>query len=193
MTTIATGCTSAMECETLPPLTDEVAPRMFEEMWAGFDPRAEPLDVEVLKEWEQEGVVLQVLRYCIGILKGQKTMMAAVYGYPKGESNLPGLVQIHGGGQYADYRAPLTNAKRGYASISISWAGRISAPDYMVTPNEVKLFWEGKTDDPHYQTGDHTLIDPPFSSVIRTETVKDNGMAFSQTRGDISAVWGPSG
>lgn len=37
-------------------------------------------------------------------------MMVAVYGYPKSGRDLPGLVQIHGGGQYADYRAVLTNA-----------------------------------------------------------------------------------
>ena len=78
-------------------------------------------------------------------------MMAGVYGYPKGARNLPGLLQIHGGGQYADYKAPLSNAKRGYASISISWAGRISAPGYRVTPNEVKLFWDGKVNDPKYK------------------------------------------
>jgi len=78
-------------------------------------------------------------------------MMAAVYGYPKGGKKLPGLVQIHGGGQYADYRAVLTNAKRGYATISISWAGRINAPGYNVNPQIVKLFWDGKTDDPGYK------------------------------------------
>jgi dienelactone hydrolase len=78
-------------------------------------------------------------------------MMAAIYGYPKGGEDLAGLVQIHGGGQYADYRAPLTNAKRGYATLSISWAGRINAPDYTVTPDEVKLFWKSKTDDPDYR------------------------------------------
>ena len=68
-------------------------------------------------------------------------MMAAVYGYPKGVKNLLALVQIHGGGQYADYRAVLTNAKRGYATTSISWPGRINAPDYKVDPSVVKLFW----------------------------------------------------
>ncbi len=120
-------------------------------MWRGFDPRAEPLEVEVLKEWEEDGVVLKVLRYRIGVFKGKKARMAAVYGYPKGAKGLPGLVQIHGGGQYADYKAPLTNAKRGYASISISWAGRISAPGHMVRPDGVKLFWDGKTDDPKYK------------------------------------------
>lgn len=137
--------------ETLAPLENGRAPQTHAALWADFDPRAEPLDVEVLKEWEEDGVVLKVLRYRVGVFKGQKAMMAAVYGYPKGGKSLPGLLQIHGGGQYADYRAPLTNAKRGYATISISWAGRINAPGYKVTPTEVRLFWDGKTDDPAYK------------------------------------------
>ena len=137
--------------ETLPPLQDGKAPATFEEMWAGFDPRMEPLDVEMLKEWEEDGVVLKVLRYHIGVFKGQRAMMAAVYGYPKGGKHLPGLVQIHGGGQYANYQAPLSNAKRGYATISIAWAGRLTAPGYEVTPDVVQLFWAGRTNDPKYR------------------------------------------
>ena len=70
--------------ETLAPLKDGKAPQNFEEMWAGYDPRTEPLDVEILKEWEEDGIVLKVLRYRIGVFKGAKAMMAAVYGYPKG-------------------------------------------------------------------------------------------------------------
>jgi cephalosporin-C deacetylase-like acetyl esterase len=137
--------------ETLPLLKEGEAPQDFEQMWDGFDPRAEPLDTEILKQWDEDGVVMQVIRYRIGIFKGQKAMMAAVYGYPEAGTKLPGLVQIHGGGQYADYRAVLTNAKRGYATISIAWAGRINAPDYNVNPDTVKLFWEGKVDDPGYK------------------------------------------
>jgi hypothetical protein len=137
--------------ETLPPLQDDRTPQTVDELWAGFNPRAEPVDVEILKAWEEDGIVLQVLRYRIGIFKGKKAMMAGVYGYPKDGRDLPGLVQIHGGGQYANANACLTNAKRGYATISISWAGRIEAPDYRVTPDEVKLFWEDKTDDPNYR------------------------------------------
>jgi hypothetical protein len=91
--------------ETLPPLENGKAPQTFEVAWAGFDPRAEPLDIEVIKEWEQDGIVLRIVRYRIGIFKGQKAMMAAVYGFPKGAAKLPGLVQIHGGGQYADANA----------------------------------------------------------------------------------------
>ena len=130
--------------DTLPALRGEKAPQTWNEAWRGFDPRKEPLEIEVLKEWEEDGVVLRVLRYRIGVFKRTKAKMACVYGFPKDGRRLPGLVQIHGGGQYADYQAPLTNAKRGYASLSISWAGRISAPGYRVSPNEVKLFGKEK-------------------------------------------------
>ena len=109
-------------------------------------------------------------------LKVSQPNFAAIYGFPKqglpkqvannenderGEQEkLPGLVQIHGGGQYADYRACLTNAKRGYATVSIAWAGRISAPDYQVSPAEVKLFWDEKTNDPAYKlTTDWGAVD----------------------------------
>lgn len=137
--------------ETLAPLKNGVAPQTHEAMWAGFDPRAEPLEVELLKEWEEEGAVLRVVRFRIGVFKNTKAMLAAVYGFPKGETERPGLVQIHGGGQYADHKACLANAKRGYATVSIAWAGRISAPDYRVSPAEVQLFWDRKTDDPNYR------------------------------------------
>ena len=67
---------------------------------------AAELDVEDLHEWEEEGVVMKVLRYRAGVFKGKKAMIAAIYGYPKGAQKLPGLVQIHGGGQFADHRRP---------------------------------------------------------------------------------------
>ncbi len=139
------------EQETLPALKDGLAPQNFQEMWAGFDPRAEPLEVETIKEWEAEGVVLRIVRLRTGVFKGKKALLAGIYGFPKGGTNLPGLLQIHGGGQFADFRAVLTNAQRGYATISIAWAGRIAAPDYTVNSDVVKLFWEGKTDDPNYK------------------------------------------
>ncbi len=155
LSTVCISFGNAHATETLPALRNEQPPKNFTEMWAGFDPRAEPLETETLKEWEEDGVVLRIVRFRIGVFKGEKATLAAVYGYPKksqinGEK-LPGLVQIHGGGQYADYKACLLNAKRGYATVSIAWAGRISAPEYHVDPNAVKLFWDGKTTDPAYK------------------------------------------
>lgn len=149
-----------MAAYTFAPLKDGEAPQSVEALWADYDPRAEPLDVEILKQWEEDDVVMQVLRYRVGIFKGRKSMMAAVYGYPKGAANLPGLVQAHGGGQYADYRAVLTNAKRGYATISIAWAGRINAPNYKVSRDGVALFFKQATDHPDYKvTTDWAALD----------------------------------
>jgi hypothetical protein len=148
------------EGESLLPLKGSAAPQTIQQLWAGYDPRTEPLEIEALKEWEEDDVVLRIVRYRIGIFKGKKAKMAGVYGYPKGGRNLPGLVQIHGGGQYADYRAVLANARRGYSTISIAWAGRISAPGYVVNKEGVQLFWEGKTEDPRYKlTTDWGAVD----------------------------------
>jgi hypothetical protein len=146
--------------DTLPAYEDSKVPQNFEEMWKDFDPRKEPLDVEVLHETEQDGVIIKVIRYRVGIFKGEKSMMAAVYGYPKGAKNLPGLLQIHGGGQYAQYQAIVTNAKRGYTTLSIAWAGRLNAPGYVVGPAQVKAFWKGDKSDPQYKlTSDWGALD----------------------------------
>ncbi|WPJ96205.1 alpha/beta hydrolase fold domain-containing protein [Coraliomargarita algicola] len=150
----------AAEPETLAPLVDRVAPASVASLWAGYDPRAESLEVEILKEWEEAGVVLQIVRFRVGVFKGEKAMLAGVFGYPKGAQNLPGLLNIHGGGQYADYKSVLTNAKRGYATISIAWAGRIAAPDYRVNAEVVKMYWEGETENPNYRvTTDWGAVD----------------------------------
>ncbi len=37
--------------ETLPPLKDGKVPQNLDELWAGFDPRKEPLEAEVTKVW----------------------------------------------------------------------------------------------------------------------------------------------
>ena len=128
--------------ETFSPLVGGKAPQTQEEMWAGWDPRKEPLNVEVLKEWEEEGVVMRVVRFDVGTFKGQPAKLAGIYGVLKGAKQVPGLLNIHGGGQYADHKAVLTNAKRGYATLPIAWAGGLSSPHYRVGPNEVKSFWE---------------------------------------------------
>ncbi|MGB1127408.1 MAG: alpha/beta hydrolase family protein [Opitutales bacterium] len=146
--------------DTLPALADGFVPSTVEELWRGFDPRKEPLDVEVLKEWEEEGVILKIIRYRVGIFKGEKAMMAAVYGYPKGAKDLPAVVQIHGGGQSAQDAFVLANAKNGYATLSIAWAGRIQSSHYTVTNKEKEMFWTGDTKHPDYRvTTDWGAVD----------------------------------
>ena len=54
-------CSAATAADTLPPLRDGQSPNDFEAMWAGFDPRAEPLETETLKEWEEDDVNLRIV------------------------------------------------------------------------------------------------------------------------------------
>lgn len=98
-------------------------PRSLSELWAGFDPRKDSLEIETLKQWEQDGVVCRIVRYQVGVFKGAPSKVAAFYAFPKGGKKLPALVQIHGGGQSASLNDVVTYAKRGYASISINWGG----------------------------------------------------------------------
>jgi len=109
--------------ETLPPLKDGKVPQNLDELWAGFNPLKEPLEAEVTKEWEIDGIVCQIVRYRVGVFKGQPATVAAFYAFPKGAKSLPGLMHIHGGGQSANLATVVTDAKRGYASLSLNWGG----------------------------------------------------------------------
>ncbi|HEY1788091.1 MAG TPA: dienelactone hydrolase family protein, partial [Verrucomicrobiae bacterium] len=154
---------TALAQETLPPLENGVAPKTVEQLWAGYDPRREPLETQINKEWKQDGVVLRVVRYRIGIFKGQKSIMTAIYGYPEGGTNLPGLVQIHGGGQSANINAVVTNAKRGYACISLNWAGNpLGGVDNYQGPN---TDW-GAVDATQHTHDDHFHSAQPDSKTL---------------------------
>ena len=105
------------------PLTAADTPQSLTELWAGYDPHEGPLETEVLKEWEQEGVVCRIVRYQVGVFKGAPSRVAAFYAFPKGGTKLPAILEMHGGGQSASLKSVVTYAKRGYASLSINWGG----------------------------------------------------------------------
>ena len=55
------SCSIAARAETLPPLKDGRTPETFEELWSGFDPRKEPLDVAfVWTDLDRRGVSTNV-------------------------------------------------------------------------------------------------------------------------------------
>ena len=108
-------------------------PQTVTELWAGFGEldRTTPLDAEILKAWEQDGVVCRLVRYQVGVFKGTPSRVAAFYAFPKGGTKLPALLDIHGGGQSASLDSVVTYAKRGYACISINWGGnKLNFPPY---------------------------------------------------------------
>jgi hypothetical protein len=99
-------------------------PKTVEALWSDFDPRREPLDVQVVREWDEDGIRFRYVTFRIGTLKGKAARMAAFYAFPKDGKKLPALMHMHGGGQRAFLHEVTFYAKRGYACLSVNWGGR---------------------------------------------------------------------
>jgi dienelactone hydrolase len=106
-------------------LADEPkAPLTVKELFADFDPRKDPLDTKLVREWEKDGIVYRYVTFHIGTFKEKPARMAAFYAFPKGAKKLPGLLHLHGGGQRAFLHEVEFYARRGYPCLSINWGGR---------------------------------------------------------------------
>ena len=98
-------------------------PQSVQELWADFDPRKDPLETELIREWKEDGGVFRHVRYLIGTFKGKPARMAAIYGFPEGAKKLPAVLHIHGGGQRAFLHEVKFLVARGYAALSVNWGG----------------------------------------------------------------------
>ena len=100
-------------------------PKTLTELWADFDEqdRSTPLDIEILKQWEQDEIVCRIIRYNVGVFKGATSKVAAFYAFPKTAGKLPAILDLHGGGQSASLSTIVTYAKRGYTALSLNWGG----------------------------------------------------------------------
>lgn len=98
-------------------------PQSVKELWADFDPRADPLATEVIREWNEPGGTYRHLRFFVGTFKGQPARMAAIYGFPDGSAKRPGVMHIHGGGQRGSLSEVKFLVARGYAALSLNWGG----------------------------------------------------------------------
>ena len=111
---------------SLPVFAEDKAPRSVPALWSDYDPSAAPLDAKIVRQWEEDGLVLRYITYHVGTFKGTKARMAAFHAFPKGakKKSLPGLLHLHGGGQRAFLHEVKFYAGRGYACLSINWGGR---------------------------------------------------------------------
>ncbi len=100
-------------------------PSSVESTWAEFDPRAEALEVELVREELAAGIVTRYVRFLVGTFAGKKTRVAAFYAFPIGAKRLPGIVQLHGGGQFARKAKVQYYASRGYACIAVNWGEKV--------------------------------------------------------------------
>ena len=86
----------------------------LDELWGNYDPRKDPLETTVVREWKEGSVTCRYVVFTIGTFKGRVSRMAAFYAFPTGaEEKLPGLLDLHGGGQegFVD-RSHLPGAER---------------------------------------------------------------------------------
>ncbi|MDG2123093.1 MAG: dienelactone hydrolase family protein, partial [Verrucomicrobiales bacterium] len=95
------------------------------ETWAEYDARAEGLEVEVIREVVEEGIVVRQVRYVVGTFGGKKTRVAGFFAFREGGSGLPGIVQLHGGGQRAMARTVGYWASQGYAALAVNWGEKV--------------------------------------------------------------------
>jgi hypothetical protein len=102
----------------------EGAPQSVADLWADFDPRKDPIEVELIREWKEDGGVFRHVRYLIGTFKGKPARMAAIYGFPEDtKEKRPAVMHIHGGGQRATRHEVKFLVGRGYAALSVNWGG----------------------------------------------------------------------
>ncbi len=101
----------------------------IEGLWAGFDPRALPLDVEVVKAWDEGDVRLETVYFTGEVFDGEKVRVFGHFGRPRAaKGKVPGVLHVHGGGQTAGLDWPRFWAKRGYACLSFDFCGDTNLP-----------------------------------------------------------------
>jgi len=94
-----------------------------ETLWDGFNPEAEPLEVESLRAWEEGTGVYEKLRFTGESMGDAKVRVFAIQGAPKNAENCPGVLHIHGGGQTAALSWVQFWVQRGYACVSFDFCG----------------------------------------------------------------------
>ena len=110
--------------ETFTPYQAGEVPQNATDLWEDYDPASEDLDVQVIKEWKEDGVVTRYITFKVGTFKGADSRTAAYYSFPDNGKKNSAFVWCHGGGQRAERSRGLYFAKQGFATVDINWLGR---------------------------------------------------------------------
>lgn len=105
--------------------------RNWRDLWAGFDPAAEALDIVVTKSWDEGSLHIDQLYFTGETWQGKKVRVFAYRAAPAKGEKLPGILHLHGGGQTASLEWVKYWADRGYVSVSHDFCGKVAgrAPD----------------------------------------------------------------
>jgi len=97
--------------------------RTPQEVWKDFDPRAEPLEIETIRKWTEDGCNYHEFYFTGEKYKGERARIYAIYSAPAGGKKLPGVLHIHGGGQTVCAAWLKFWNERGYAAMTYNWGG----------------------------------------------------------------------
>lgn len=157
-------------------------PRSVQELWADFDPRKDPLETEIIREFEEDGAVIRHVRFLVGHFKGQPARMTAIYGFPagvkdanggmSGQTRLPAIMHIHGGGQRAFLHEVKLLVSRGYAAMSVNWGGSAGQRPF----NSLEGAQPG---DPNTDWG---AVDPSQLNATRYDSILPGPLQFYEDR-----------
>jgi dienelactone hydrolase len=145
-------------------------PQSVTELWADFDPRTDPLEVTVVRQWKEDGDVYRYVRYLIGSFRGRPARMAAFYGFPAAaQGKVPAVMHMHGGGQRASLEEVKTYVRRGYAALSVNWGGREMEN---AQPGDPNTDWGAVDPTQHNVPGYFNLL-PGDKSLVDRESPKN--------------------
>lgn len=167
LTAISTNVV-AYGADSLPRLS--AAPQSVEQLWAGYAPQSEPLDVSVVREWQEDDLTLRYVIYAIGTFRGKPARMAAFYGFPTGAKNVPAVMHMHGGGQRAFLQIVRRYAQRGYATLSVNWGGR---PMEEAQPDDLNTDW-GAVDPTQNNVGGYSNLLPQDNTIDPFPSARNN-------------------
>ena len=101
----------------------------IDKLWEGFDPRALPMEVAVVKAWDEGDVHFEMVYFTGEIFEGEKTRIFGYIGRPRvAAGKMPGILHIHGGGQTAGLHWPRFWGGRGYVCLSFDFCGDTNLP-----------------------------------------------------------------
>ncbi|MBL7106835.1 MAG: acetylxylan esterase [Phycisphaerae bacterium] len=129
--------------DSLTPLKLGKSPTTWQQLWGNYDPAKDPLEIQIVREWKEDGITFRYVIFTIGTFKGQKSTLAAYYAFPASSKKLPAILHLHGGGQRAFLSEVREAAKYGYPALSINHGGR---PMEDQKPGEPNTDW-GKMDE----------------------------------------------
>lgn len=115
-------------------------------LWEGFDPAAEPLDIDLIKQTKSDGIVTKQLYFTGRVTQHGKTRVYGVVCSPSGGTNHPAVLLV------SNYSAPIELntlrdlAKRGFAAMSVDLAGRRDKGLHTLYPEELDYCNESMSD-----------------------------------------------